>query len=80
MGAGGLKRQAKLKHWRRQIIDCLNGGMSVKRWSAEHNISTKTYCRWEKEIISSATAELVPEVSAPQPLAAFVELPLQPER
>ena len=75
-----LKRQAKLEHWRTQIIECRSSGMSVKGWCAEHNISTKTYYRWEKEILSSAATELVPTVSAPQPPAAFVELPSQPER
>ena len=33
-----------------------------------------------KEIFSSAATELVPAVSAPQPSAAFVELPPLPER
>lgn len=80
MGACELKRQAKLEHWRTQIIDCRSSGMSVKRWCAEHNISTKTYYRWEKEILSSATAELVPAVSAPHPPATFVELSSQPAR
>ena len=67
MGACELKRQAKLEHWKMQIIDCRSSGMSVRGWCAEHNISTKTYYRWEKEILSSAAAELVPAVSAPQP-------------
>ena len=58
MSACELKRQAKLEHWRTQIIDC----------------------RWEKEILSSAATELVPTVSAPQPPAAFAELPSQLER
>ena len=80
MGACEMKRQAKLAHWRTQIIDCRSSGMSVKGWCAEPNISTKTYYRWEKEILSSAAAELVPTVSAPLPPAAFVELPSQPER
>ena len=77
MSACELKRQAKLEHWRTQIIDCRSSGMSVKGWCAEHNISTKTYYRWEKEILSSAATELVPTVSAPQPPAAFAELPSQ---
>ena len=80
MSACELKRQAKLEHWRTQIIDCRSSGMSVKGWCAEHNISTKTYYRWEKEILSSAATELVPTVSAPQPPAAFAELPSQLER
>lgn len=80
MGACELKRQAKLEYWRMQIIDCRSSGMSVRGWCAEHKISTKTYYRWEKEILSSAAGELVPAVSAPQPPATFVELPSQPER
>ena len=75
MGACELKRQAKLEQWKTQVIDCRSSGMSVKGWCAEHNISTKTYYRWEKEILSSAATELVPTVSAPQPPAAFAELP-----
>ena len=80
MSACELKRQAKLEHWRTQIIDCRSSGMSVKGWCAEHNISTKTYYRWGKEILSSAATELVPAVSAPQPPAAFVALSPLPER
>ena len=81
MGACELKRQAKLEQWKTQVIDCRSSGMSVRGWCAEHNISTKTYYRWEKEIFSSAATELVPAVSAPQPSAAFfVELPPLPER
>lgn len=80
MGACELKRQAKLEHWRTQIIECRSSCMSVRGWCAEHNISTKTYYRWEKEILSSAAAEVVPAVSAPQLPAAFVELPSQLER
>ena len=49
MGACELKRQAKLEHWKMQIIDCRSSGMSVRGWHAEHNISTGTYYRWEKE-------------------------------
>lgn len=80
MGACELKRQAKLEHWRTQIIDCRSSGMSVRGWCAEHKISTKTYYRWEKEILSSAAGELVPAVSVPEPPAAFVELPSLPEQ
>lgn len=78
MGACELKRQVKLEHWRAQIVDCRSSGMSVRGWCAEHNVSPKTYYRWEKEILSSAAvaAELVPAALAPQPSAAFVELPL----
>jgi hypothetical protein len=80
MGACELKRQAKLEQWKAQVIDCRSSGMSVRGWCAEHNISTKTYYRWEKEILSSAATELVPAVSAPQPPAAFVALSPLPER
>ena len=54
--------------------------LSARGWCAEHKISTKTYYRWEKEILSSAAGELVPAVSAPQPPATFVELPSLPEQ
>ena len=35
MGACELKRQAKLEHWKMQIIDCRSSGMSVRGWCAE---------------------------------------------
>lgn len=60
MGSCELNRQAKLEYWRTQIIDCRSTGMSVRGWCAEHHISTKTYYRWEKEILSPAATELVP--------------------
>ena len=80
MGACELKRQAKLEQWKTQVIDCRSSGMSVKGWCAEHNISTKTYYRWEKEILSSAATELMSETSVPQPPVAFAELPSPLER
>ena len=49
MGACELKRQAKLEQWKAQVIDFRSSGMSVRGWHAEHNISTGTYYRWEKE-------------------------------
>lgn len=49
MGACELKRQAKLEQWKAQVIDCRSSGMNVRGWCAEHNISTKTYYRWEKK-------------------------------
>ena len=61
MSACELKRQAKLEHWRTQIIDCRSSGMSVKGWCAEHNISTKTYYRWEKEILRRQPRNLCPQ-------------------
>ena len=54
--------------------------MSVRGWHAEHNISTKTYYRWEKEILSSAATELMSATSVPQPPVAFAELPSPLER
>ena len=32
MGACELKRQAKLEHWKMQIIDCRSSGMSVTQY------------------------------------------------
>ena len=71
MGACELKRQAKLEQWKTQVIDCRSSGMSVRGWCAEHNILTKTYYRWEKKILSSAAAELVPTDSVAQLPAAL---------
>ena len=80
MSACELKRQAKLEHWRTQIIDCRSSGMCVKGWCADPDFTPNTCYRWEKKILSSPATELVPPVSAPQPPAAFAELPSQLER
>lgn len=46
----------------------------------ENHIGQKTYYRWEKEILSLSSAELVPVPAPPSlpPVPTFAEVPAQP--
>ena len=46
----------------------------------ENHIGQKTYYRWEQEILSLASAELVPAPAPPSlpPAPTFTEVPVQP--
>ena len=65
-----LKHQARLKEWELAIQECRSSELSVKQWCRERGITTTTYYRWEREVLSSATPRL-PE-AAPE---VFVEIP-----
>jgi hypothetical protein len=73
MTSAELKHQARLQEWAATIQDCRSSGLSVKQWCREREITTTTYYRWERELLSlaNATPEL-PKLTS----AAFAELPV----
>ena len=74
MGTQGLKHQVKLKQWKEQIVACRSSGLSVRKWCMDNHIGQKTYYRWEKEILETASTELAP-APTPLPPTTFAELP-----
>ena len=69
-----LKHQARLKEWSMAIRECRSSGLSVRQWCREQGVTTTTYYRWERELLSKAAPAL--------PAAAqdvFVEVPVQAE-
>ena len=75
LGSQELKHQAKLEQWRAQIVECRGSGLSVRKWCMEHHIGQKTYYRWEKEILETASAQLPSITPAALSRTTFAELP-----
>ncbi len=74
MGACKAKHQVQLAEWNDRIAACRSSGKSVTKWCAEAGINTKTYYRWEREVLWMLSQKLVSSTQQP---TAFVELPRQ---
>ncbi len=46
-----IKHAAKRQEWQEKIKECRSSGEPVQKWCAEHQTSTATYYRWEREIL-----------------------------
>ena len=65
-----LKHQANLERWAEAIQECRSSGVPVKAWCETQGITTTTYYRWERAVLS--------KVDGMQQAAArvsFAELP-----
>ena len=82
MNAWEAKRRAQLPEWRQRVLECRSSGLSVREWCAEQQISTKTYYRWEREILDLAGKQLARREALPPESAvpAFAELPVPPQK
>ena len=54
MTAIELKHQANLQRWAEAIQECRSSGLSVKAWCETEGITTTTYYRWERAVLSKA--------------------------
>ncbi len=70
-----LKHQARLREWAMAIQECRGSGLSVRQWCKEQGVTTTTYYRWERELLSKAAPALP---GATQDI--FVEVPVQAEQ
>ena len=63
----------ELKHeeWSMSIQECRGSGLSVSEWCRQQGVTTTTYYRWERELLS--VAETVPQAKVPA--VTFAELP-----
>ena len=52
MTAIELKHQANLQRWAQAIQECRSSGVSVKAWCETQGITTTTYYRWERAVLS----------------------------
>ena len=51
MTAGQTARHLeKEREWRSKITECRSSGVGVKKWCDEHQISPKTFYKWDREI------------------------------
>lgn len=65
-----LKHESNMQRWAQAIEECRSSGVSVKAWCETQGITTTTYYRWERAVLS--------KVQIPQKLptrVSFAELP-----
>ena len=70
MTAIELKHEANLQRWAEAIQECRSSGVSVKAWCATQGITTTTYYRWERAVLSKVDG--LQQVPA---RVSFAELP-----
>ena len=79
-GAWELKRQAKLEHWRAQIIDCHSSGMSVRGMVCGTQYFDKDVLPLGKENPLVGSRGTCAHRFSSAATGSLVELPLLPER
>ena len=76
MTSNELKHQARMQEWGLAIQDCRSSGLSVREWCRQRGVTTTTYYRWEREVLSGIRRKdgsgrsgvAFVELPAPQPL------------
>ena len=58
MNVQELAHAARATEWQERIRMCRSSGQSVTCWCAEHQISPKTYYRWERICLAEAAERL----------------------
>ena len=71
MTSAELKHRVKLHEWAARIQDCRSSGLSVSEWCRQRGITTATYYRWERELLTAADQAPCSAV----PAVTFAELP-----
>ena len=64
-----LKHKANLQQWSQAMQDCRTSGLSVKAWCVAHGVTTATYYRRERAVLSEAQQQVKPAT------VSFAELP-----
>ena len=68
--AVSLRQTYSAEVWKARVAACRSSGLSVKSWCAENAISTQTYYRWERKLLSEAGKQREPAENG-----RFAELP-----
>ena len=72
MTSNELKHQAKVQEWGLAVQECRSSGVSVREWCRQRGVTTTTYYRWEREVLSGIRRK----DSKTRQSVAFVELPV----
>ena len=70
MTSNELKHEAKKQEWSMSIQECRGSGLSVSEWCRQRGVTTATYYRWERELLSAAETGC-----SNVPAVRFAELP-----
>ena len=71
MTSNELKHEAKKQEWSMSIQECRGSGLSVSEWCRQRGVTTATYYRWERELLTAADQAPCSAV----PAVTFAELP-----
>ena len=71
MTSNELKHEAKKQEWSMSIQECRGSGLSVSEWCRQRSVTTATYYRWERELLTAANQTPCSGV----PAVTFAELP-----
>ena len=71
MTSAELKHRVKLQEWAARIQDCRSSGLSVRAWCRQEDVTTATYYRWERELLTGVRRNRTP----PSTAVTFAELP-----
>lgn len=80
MTSNELKHEAKKQEWSMSIQECRGSGLSVSEWCRQLGVTTATYYRWERELLTgvqkngalSSTAVTFAELPAPKQVSCNV--------
>ena len=72
MTSAELKHRVKLQEWAARIQDCRSSGLSVRAWCRQEDVTTATYYRWERELLTGVRRNEAP----PSTAVTFAELPV----
>ena len=71
MTSNELKHDAKKQEWSISIQECRGSGLSVSEWCRQRGVTTTTYYRWERELLTGVRRNGTP----PSTAVTFAELP-----
>ena len=71
MTSNELKQEAKKQEWSMSIQECRGSGLSVSEWCRQRGVTTATYYRWERELLTGVRRNGTP----PSTAVTFAELP-----
>ena len=71
MTSNELKQEAKKQEWSMSIQECRGSGLSVSEWCRQRGVTTATYYRWERELLTGVRRNGTPPLTA----VTFAELP-----
>ena len=72
MTSNELKHEAKKQEWSMSIQECRGSGLSVSEWCRQRGVTTATYYRWERELLTGVRKNGAP----PSTAMTFAELPV----
>lgn len=70
-----ITRQFRADNWARIISECMDSGLSIRRWCRENGIKEKTYHYWLRKLrLKQAESELPTPAGSNIPAPVFAEI------